>query len=452
MESDENQNLGFDELIDSANKAVAQVHFRFYCSHDETEQQLLDSVSRSWSEITELYPNIPVHGDFNNIMSYSLFPVNADTTSHVEDWEGVPIEVYQTGMLISGGSPINENSVVLPEGIVRRLYQEQFVVRLSFYIVGEPESARLIEELLHNVIQSADLPGSILLSMEWQSLLPHFPFNLDKVIPDTQTSYSYQPLLGLSRRSPESFFAENAEAILFEEDATTTPIDFLGLDKGRWGVFSSLKMVSENEESIELHTRLVFQYNNCDAQETHSRNASIFGVVTANRVVPLWTATFENNGWVFARHIQIPSFSTPEDVFFAARSYPASSVFGDRYGSFYNLLLLGSKMPMISQLITSGVYIERDVADSGEIYFVLVLPQSDYSDSSDSSDSSEHDDIVIHLGGELAAEQLFLRLHELSKDNDELVLELDDIIDIVEDINEVSGEMPSPYFHSKSIN
>lgn len=443
MESDEYQDLAFEELIDSANKAIAQVHFRFYCSHDETEQQLLDSVSRSWSEITKLYPDIPVHGDFNNILSYSLFPVNADTTSHVEDWEGVPIEVYQTGMLISGGAPLNKKSAVLQEGIVRRLYQEQFVVRLSFYIIAEPESPKEIEELLHNVIQSADLPGSILLSMEWQSEQQNFPLDLDKVIPETQTSYSYQPLLGLSRRSPESFFAEDAEDILFEEESTSIPVDFLGLDNGRWGVFSSLRMVSENKEKIELKTRLVLQYNNCDTQKTHSRNASIFGVSTANRVVPLWTATFENNGWVFARHIQVPSFSTPEDVFFAARGYPSSSVFGDRYGSFYNLLLLGSKMPMISQLITSGAYIERDVSDSGEIYFVLGLPQHKPDDN---------EDILLHLGGELAAEKLFSRLHVLSEEDSDLLLDLDDIIDIVESINGVSGETSSSYLHSKSIN
>jgi hypothetical protein len=443
MESYKDQHLAFEELTDSANKAIAQVHFRFYCSHDKTEQQLLDSVSRSWSEITRLYPNIPIHGDFNNILSYSLFPVNADTSSHVEHWEDVPIEVYQTGLLISGGAPLNEKSAVLPDGIVRRLYQEQFVVRLSFYVMVEPESPQEIEELLHNVIQSADLPGSILLSMEWQSLRSHFPFDLDKVIPETQTSYSYQPLLGLPRHSPEHFFAENAEVILLEEDAVITPVDFLGLDKGQWGVFSSLIMVGDNKETIELQTRHVLQYNSCDMRESRSRNTSIFGLVTAGRVVPLWTSTFENNGWIFARHIQVPSFSTPNDVFFAARSYPASSAFGDRYGSFYNLLLLGSKMPMISTLIADGVYIERDVDDSGAIYFVLGLPQSEPEDS---------DDTLIHLGGESASEQFFSRLQALSEENDNLVLELDDIIDIVEEILEVSGEISFPHFHSKSIN
>lgn len=408
----------YGELKHSAKNAVASVHFRFYCTYDSTEQQLLDSVSRSWNEIISIYPDLPVNSDFNNNLNFSLFPIS-DSEGFIESWEDVPIDVYQTGSLLHGEKPINESSTRLDEGAIKNLYQEQFVVRLSFYIMEELEDPKFVASLLHNVIQSADLPGAILLSMQWDSE-KDFPLNLDDVIPDTQESYSYQPIMGLAHRQPDCFFSDDAIGILMEEDFTNYPVDFFGKDKGKWEVYSSISLVGDNRKTVEIQTRIVAQNAGAEGDHTYGKTPSILGIQGETRVIPFWTAVLEGDGWFFSRHIQIPLLKESDDIFYASRGYPASSVFGDRYGSHYNILLLSSKSPVLAEMFTSGFYLERDVSDSGNVFFLLGIPQDD-----------ENDDLLVGLGGEVKAEEFFSVVNQRADEG----IDFDELVDIIEELN-----------------
>jgi len=307
--------------------------------------------------------------------------------------------LFQTGSKVFyGGYPVvKSDHSGLSETLMSKIYNEQFVFRLSVLMFNCTENESLVVNIINNLTSNLDVKDSKLLSVELENQNGDtFPYSLHSLMPDF-IGNSVQEIKGGNYLAPNVSFPYT---ILGEREVTTNESDFFETvacvfdGKYRESSEFTINILGViDSEPVSLVSR-VCGSKNVDA-------ITLLGLDDGTRTFPTWE--FQNGKLI--RNILIPHVDSVEKAFNVSKGYPTSVMMGDIPGVGLRNVFLFSSIPVVSDLAKMGMVIEEYVFDG-------VNPEINYSLFFDVKESRP---LVIQLGNERSAIEYFLRLSESKK-------------------------------------
>tara|TARA_B100000949_G_C14266951_1_gene445460 strand:+ start:128 stop:1525 length:1398 start_codon:yes stop_codon:yes gene_type:complete len=429
MDNAHSAHLAGSDIVEQwANESLAEIHFRFLCKKDTAEPRLIDAVRRSWIEWLSHCNEMPLMVDVSNTPNFTLYPLSP-SNDYVTEWCTNPVEVYTNGNILIGGKIADKDFKRLPDdGVVVKLYQEQHVQRVSFYLLDDTHHDSM-EEAIKNILDNADMDDVELLSMQTVSNYEdgRVPINVDYVVPEEKVKSVSHPIFGLLPRerevaelSPCGWLKDGRDfdaymSYLFD-NGTPLPARLLGYanpDDDKDTSIAGFEEIQLGDEDFLMKLQTLYvpagvaadgvadkSYLAGSGENKLEQLPHVYGQRLNGMVYPAWVFSSDNDVNHLTRVVTIPSLKTVNETFYAARTYPASSMFGECDGFQYELLLRESEIPTVPDLMYSGMSIVRDVESSGKVLFTLLLPTLD----------DQGEELAFSMGTESQAESMIEKI------------------------------------------
>lgn len=360
-------------------KYAHHVHVRFSMGSYVSEGKLHDATLRASREVISLFPMSKIEIDPSNLIDLTSYPFESKSDNEVLVLEDNQKPVFQSRGFMAG-MPLNTDDCYMVEkdDVLARVYNEQFAYRLRFSSYAKTQKEEdIVTYLIRHIINNIDFEDVSLLSIQRENMnvMEGIDFcSLEEYLPEKTTSRRSYPTNAIEKNEPDYLTGEHVG--FFDQNPSIAKALF-----GAW-----------EAESIELEkTRLICHTNEqdgpvyCDSLILESGKkmvittlAKIDKTLLKPRVIgsikcPLWKiskiVTDDSDLYEVSRLIEIPASPNIEKAFECALAYPMSTTFGDRYGFEYNVCLSISDIGKLSVLLAEGLILEREVSETGDVYF-----------------------------------------------------------------------------------
>lgn len=362
------------------NNALTSVHFRFFCLSPAVEKLLIDSISRTWNELSAFFSQLPLSIDLENNYNLSLYPFNKSVdVTHLNYWEP---DVYTSKHGLCGSPEISDSGGLkrLGNGFLKNLYNEQFVFRLSIFIKELEIDKETLGSIIHNLLQNSDIPGSSFLSFEVENADASF-IDIGSYIPELSERFTYQPLHSQSRKDAKPVTREELgwndriKALRWIDNSSAYETNFTSINENKERV-DGPTINMDDGSSIKLGTIVGSDV------EDEAQSVSFLSYEHEGINYPLWVLgdSEVESELSFFRVVNLPRAKNIKESMKMALEYPSLSKFSDSWGTEYLEVLMRSEIGTMVDILQEGLQIERDVLSDGTTFFRVELAFSDLSE------------------------------------------------------------------------
>lgn len=389
-----------DADLNNQSKAEFEIHVRFHCKNLQVEGHLSDALLRAKSEVTSIFSNdLEIDIDTGNMPNMLVFPF---TDIDPERGELLVLEechlnpVCISPSFVCGAQiPHKKATQCKPDDIIAKLYNEQFVYRVSFSVSTMTEKhISLLLDVVKHVLTNSDIEGVTLASIE-QYVVESDSISLPELsdyIPDNNEYQSAYPIKG-TQRAPVVMLDANKLG-WFHSDRRVANAMF---EKWSMGTFDDIdiNIITESEDDeIVVVSNLILDVGSLSLTTTTVSGPEILEptYIGLGEGFPLWHVDIiildEVRQYKIKRMVQMPEDMTLENIMNTAKSYPSSSFFNETLGFEYSKAIGFSKNTDLQRMIDIGLMLERGVDVEGNVFFQLVY------------DDHRNNEVVIFEGSE----------------------------------------------------